>query len=282
MSALSTLSFVSLSAASRPHPSPATRNKTLTWFIDDTTRKGGIHLEQDDFHRDVIFMNQRRLMMMFRDSWMMVVGSLDILTWHLEMLRISGEGLEELEEGRMEIMGQYFMPGLRTNINPGCHCKNKQGHCLHFIAIFLRLQFSWHTIELWIKRTFSLLNFLTLKVSCYLSQSWSACTTNLMAVQQNTKLALLKLPLPCVKTGELHNLHSYPHLLSSTQGTLMVKTINYYIFLLPKVTHSPQLFMAVVSSIVQISVKVALNIGFVFHSPSTFKTLFDHFVSTST
>ena len=159
MSALSSLSFVSLSAASRPHPSPATRNKTLTWFIDDTTRKGGIHLEQDDFHRDVIFMNQRRLMMMFRDSWMMVVGSLDILTWHLEMLRISGEGLEELEERRMEIMGQYFMPGLRTNINPGCHCKNKQGHCLHFIAIFLRLQFSWHTIELWIKRTFSLLKF---------------------------------------------------------------------------------------------------------------------------
>ena len=43
-------SLVDLSAASRPHPSPATRNKTETWLIDDTTRKGGIHLEQDDFH----------------------------------------------------------------------------------------------------------------------------------------------------------------------------------------------------------------------------------------
>ena len=80
-----------------------------------------------------------------------------------------------------------------------------------------------------------------------------------MVVQQNTKLTLLKLPLPCVKTGELHNLHSYQHILSSTQGTLMVKTINYLIFLLPKVTHSSQLFMAVVSTIVQILVKVELN-----------------------
>ena len=44
------LSFVRLSAASRPHPSPATRNKTSTWLIDDTTRKGGIHMEQEDFH----------------------------------------------------------------------------------------------------------------------------------------------------------------------------------------------------------------------------------------
>ena len=26
---------------------------------------------------------------------------------------------------------------LEQNINCSCHCKNKQGHCLHFIAIFL-------------------------------------------------------------------------------------------------------------------------------------------------
>ena len=142
------LSFVRLSAASRPHPSPATRNKTSTWLIDDTTRKGGIHMEQEDFHgaqRRYIYEGWR----CFGYSWLLL--ALDILTWHLEMPRISWEGLEELEEGRMEIMGQYFMPGLHRNINPGCHCKNKQGHCLHFIAIFLRLQFSWHTIELWIK-----------------------------------------------------------------------------------------------------------------------------------
>ena len=37
------------------------------------------------------------------------------------------------------------------NINCICHCKNKQGHCLHFIAIFLPLQFSWHTME-WNKK----------------------------------------------------------------------------------------------------------------------------------
>ena len=90
-------------------------------------------------HRDVIFLKNEGWRC-FGYSWLLL--ALDILTWHLEMLRISWEGLEELEEGRMEIMGQYFMPGLHRNINPGCHCKNKQGHCLHFIAIFLRLQFS--------------------------------------------------------------------------------------------------------------------------------------------
>ena len=95
-----------------------------------------------------------------------------------------------------------------------------------------------------------------------------------MAVQQNTKLALLKLPLHCVKTGELHNLHSYPHLLSSTQATLMVKTINDLIFLPPKVTHSSQLFMAVVSSIVQISVKVVDIEHWISYSYSSFKTPF--------
>ena len=40
---------------------------------------------------------------------------------------------------------------LEQNINCSCHCKNKQGHCLHFIAIFLPLQFSWHTME-WNKK----------------------------------------------------------------------------------------------------------------------------------
>ena len=91
-------------------------------------------------------------------GFMIGVGS-----WHIDMTPRDAQdqlrGIRGVSEGRMEIMGQYFMPGLHRNINPGCHCKNKQGHCLHFIAFFLRLQFSWHTIELWIKRTFSFLKF---------------------------------------------------------------------------------------------------------------------------
>ena len=74
------LSFVSLTAASRPHPSPATRNKTSTWLIDDTTRKGGIHMEQDDFHgeqrRDIY--EKWRLKMFW--VFMMAVGS-----WHIDV-----------------------------------------------------------------------------------------------------------------------------------------------------------------------------------------------------
>ncbi len=72
-------SFVDLSAASRPHPSPATRNKTETWLIDDTTRKGGIHLEQDDFHREqrgnIWKMNAEDVL-----GFMIGVGS-----WHIDM-----------------------------------------------------------------------------------------------------------------------------------------------------------------------------------------------------
>lgn len=74
------LSFVRLSAASRPHPSPATRNKTSTWLIDDTTRKGGIHVEQEDFHgaqrRDLY--EKWRLKMFW--VFMIAVGS-----WHIDM-----------------------------------------------------------------------------------------------------------------------------------------------------------------------------------------------------
>ena len=58
------------------------------------------------------------------------------------------------------------------------------------------------------------------------------------------------------------------------EATLMVKTINYLIFLPPKVTHSSQLFMAVVSSIVQISVKVVDIEHWISYSYSSFKTPF--------
>ena len=91
-----------------------------------------------------------------------------------------------------------------------------------------------------------------------------------MAVQENSKIDPLKLPL--FKTGDLHNLHSYPHLLSATRGKLMVKTINYLIFLPPKVTHSSKLFMVVVSSIVHISVWVVYVLDN--HFSSKFISLF--------
>ena len=99
-----------------------------------------------------------------------------------------------------------------------------------------------------------------------------------MAVLLNSRIGPLE-TTPGVKTGELHNLHSYPHLLSATHGPLMVKTINCLIFLPPKVTHSSQLFTAVVSTIVQISVKVVFQ--FVSFSVRFYRLYFDNLVTAS-
>ena len=52
-----------------------------------------------------------------------------------------------VSEGGNEILAQYFRVTCSKNINLTCHCKYKQGHCLHFIAIFSVAILQGNTIE---------------------------------------------------------------------------------------------------------------------------------------